>query len=50
MTADEALGNAARVLAEAELERTNVALMERLECLADTWIRIAVVLTDRERV
>ena len=50
MTADEAIGHAARILTEAELERTNLALMERLEKLAETWLGIAQTLVEKERV
>lgn len=49
MTSDEALANAARLLHAAEAE-TNLALMERLEKLADSWIGIAGQLMERERV
>ena len=41
---------AARLLHEAEMERTNTVLMERLEKLADSWIAIAGLLNERERV
>lgn len=50
MTCDEAIGHAARLLAEAELEATNLQRMERLEKLADSWINIANLLRERERV
>ncbi|MBA9002023.1 hypothetical protein [Thermomonospora cellulosilytica] len=50
MTVDEALGNAARLLHEAELERGNLPLMERLESIADTWVSIAQLITERDRV
>lgn len=49
MTADEALANAARILHNAEGE-TNLAAMERLESLADSWLVMANMLTERERV
>lgn len=48
MTADVAIGHAARLLHAAEGE-TNLAIMERLEKLADSWIQIAHLCTDRER-
>lgn len=48
MTFDEAIGNAARLLQNAEGE-TNLALMERLEKLADSWISIANLIRERER-
>lgn len=50
MTTDEAIGNAARILHEAELERGNLPLMERLDSMADTWLAIAALLAERERV
>lgn len=50
MTCTEAVENAARLLHEAEMERTNTVLMERLEKLADSWIAIAGLLNERERV
>jgi hypothetical protein len=43
-----AIGNAARILTNAEME-TNLALMERLEKLADSWISVADLLARRER-
>jgi hypothetical protein len=48
VTADEALGQAARLLHAAEME-TNLALMERLEKLADSWMVLAGVLIQRDR-
>lgn len=50
MTFDEAIGNAARLLQEAEMEVTNLPRMERLEKLADSWISIANLIRERERV
>lgn len=47
-TSQEALGNAARLLRAAEME-TNLALMERLEALADSWVDVARLAMDRER-
>lgn len=49
MTFDEAIANAARLLHNAETE-TNLAMMERLEKLADSWISIANLIRERERV
>lgn len=49
MTVDEAVDNAARLLRHAEAE-TNLALMERLENLADSWLGIAHLLNEREKV
>ncbi len=43
-----ALANAARLLHAAEVE-TNLALMERLEHLADTWVAIASMCSVNER-
>lgn len=48
MTSQSALANAARLLRNAELE-TNLALMERLEHLADSWLAIASMLVVTER-
>lgn len=49
MTADDALANAARLLQAAEAE-TNLPLMERLTACADSWIEVARLIVDRERV
>lgn len=48
LTSQTALGRAARLLRAAEIE-TNLALMERLEHLADSWLAIASLLTAAER-
>ncbi|WP_236241150.1 hypothetical protein [Streptomyces sp. CC228A] len=48
MTADEAISNAVRVLQAAEAE-TNLALMERLDELACSWLTVANLLMERER-
>lgn len=48
LTVDTALANAARLLHNAEVE-TNLALMERVEKLADSWIAIAGWLLQRDR-
>ena len=45
-TMDTALGNAARLLRNAELE-TNLAAMERLEGLADSWLAMARLLSEK---
>lgn len=50
MYADDAIENAARILREAELERGNLPLMERLDSIAETWLGIANLLNERERV
>jgi len=47
VTADEAIANAARLLANAEMT-TDQALMDRLDALARTWLGIAECLTARE--
>jgi hypothetical protein len=47
-TVDECLANAARLLRAAELE-TNLALMERLERLADSWVSAAGLILQRDR-
>lgn len=49
ITADDAIAHAARILHEAELERTNPVMMERLDSIADTWVTIAQLLAERER-
>ncbi|MFR0351801.1 hypothetical protein [Streptomyces sediminimaris] len=49
-TEEQALANAARLLERAELELTNLPLMERLEGIADSWLNMAVQLRERERV
>lgn len=49
MNADEALGHAARLLAQAELELMNLPLMDRLDELASSWLSLAAILTERER-
>jgi hypothetical protein len=46
-TIDTALVAASRLLNAAEME-TNLALMERLEKLADSWVSIAGLLVQRE--
>lgn len=45
-TEDQALDNAARLLERAEIELTNLPLMERL---ADSWLGMAQLLRERER-
>ncbi|MCY0917047.1 hypothetical protein OS965_02500 [Streptomyces sp. H27-G5] len=50
MNADEALVHAARLLAQAEMELTNLPLMERLDELASSWLSLAAILAERERV
>lgn len=49
VTAATAIDNAARLLEQAEMELTNLPLMERLDELASTWMGIAALLTERER-
>lgn len=48
MTVDDALANAIRLLEAAELEMMNLATMERLNALADSWLYLAVTLAERE--
>lgn len=48
ITIEVALQSAARLLRNAEVE-TNLALMERLEKLADSWLGVAALLLQRER-
>lgn len=50
MTVDEAMANAARILQQAEMEITNLQLMEQLGDLADRWIEIGRLLNEREVV
>lgn len=47
-TPEGALRNAVRLLRNAELE-TNLALMERLEGLADSWLAVSHLIAERER-
>lgn len=49
ITPDAAIRNAARLLRAAELE-TNLALMERLDELATSWLSLAHLLMEREAV
>jgi hypothetical protein len=48
VTAETAIAAAARLLRGAELE-TNLALMERLDELACSWLTLANLLMERER-
>lgn len=49
ITADEALTNAARLLERAEIE-PNPTLMERFDSLACSWLAMANLLAEKERV
>jgi hypothetical protein len=49
ITPDAAIENAARLLRAAEVE-TNLALMERLDELATSWLGLAHLLMEREGV
>ncbi|MGW0495054.1 hypothetical protein ACWD0Z_06325 [Streptomyces sp. NPDC003007] len=49
VTPDAAIENAARLLRAAEVE-TNLALMERLDELATSWLSLAHLLMEREAV
>lgn len=49
MTPDKAIENAARLLEQAELELTNLPLMERLDELAVSWLQLAALLMEKER-
>ncbi|WP_432182045.1 hypothetical protein [Streptomyces sp. NBC_00063] len=49
VTPEAAIENAARLLRAAELE-TNIALMERLDDLAGSWLGMAHLLMEREGV
>lgn len=48
VTCAEAIENVARLLRMAEME-TNLAVMERLERLADSWGALASLLCEREK-
>lgn len=48
-TAQEALDNAARLLEAAELELTNLPLMERYDGLAASWLNYAGLAVDVDR-
>lgn len=48
VTTDGALANASRLLHNAEMV-TDLAFMQRLESLADSWISIARTLLERDR-
>lgn len=45
VTVDTAISNAARLLYHAELE-TNLAAVERLDSLADSWLNMAAFLSE----
>jgi hypothetical protein len=45
LTVNRALGNAVRILRNAEMER-DLALMERLTDLADSWIGVAALIAQ----
>jgi len=47
--AEEAIENGARLLEQAEMELTNLPLMERLENLATSWLAVAHLVMERER-
>jgi hypothetical protein len=49
VTVEQALANAVRLLQAAEGE-TNLALMERLEKLADSWLSVANLIIVREQM
>jgi len=49
-TADQALEHAARLLEKAEMEITNIPLMERYDDLACSWLTLASLLTEKERL
>lgn len=48
-TAEQALDNAARLLEAAELEMTNLPLMERYDELANTWLTYAGLSVEVDR-
>lgn len=46
---EDAIANSARLLEQAEMELTNLPLMERLENLATSWLAVAHLVIERER-
>lgn len=48
-TAEQALDNAARLLQAAELEMTNLPLMERYDELACSWLQYAGLSVEVDR-
>lgn len=48
-TAGQALDNAARLLEAAELEMTNLPLMERYDELAASWLNYASLVAEVDR-
>lgn len=49
-TSDQALANAARLLERAEIELTNLPLMSHYDDLAGSWLTLANLLMEKERV
>ncbi|MFF3398255.1 hypothetical protein ACFYW6_07050 [Streptomyces sp. NPDC002659] len=49
ISAENAIENASRRLEQAEMELTNLPLMERLENLATSWLAVAHLVMERER-
>lgn len=49
VTVAEAVNNAARLLRHAELE-TNLAMVERLDSLADSWLNMAALLAQCDTI
>lgn len=49
-SAEQAIANAARLLERAEIELTNQPLMQRLDELAGSWLQIAQLVMEKERV
>jgi hypothetical protein len=50
VTSAEAIDRACKLLDQAELELTNLPLMERLDELATSWLHVAAMLAEKERV
>ena len=50
MTSQEAIERACMLLDQAELELTNLPLMERLDELASSWLNVASLLAEKEKV
>lgn len=50
VTEEQALANAARLLERAEIELTNLPLMGQYDDLARSWLTLATLLAEKERV
>ncbi|WP_267244361.1 hypothetical protein [Streptomyces sp. PR69] len=50
ITAEQAVEHATRLLEKAEMELTNIKLMERYDELACSWLTVAHLLMEKERL